>query len=905
MKDFVEDKNFDIEFYRKCNSDLNNLSVIELINHYKNYGKTEGRFGSEKQVKYFVEDPDFDIYFYRKCNSDLNNLSFIELIDHYKNYGKRERRLSSHKQIKYFVDDNNFHFVNYKKSKPELKQLSPIEIMYDYIVSCKNNDYLNDNITFFKNDNSSSMVENIKKNKTFSDLNINNIDSFILIIDFPELGGGTTTFLDCIIDKYKYYQSFLIIRNYNNDIKIFLNNEFMLKYKNEYYLKHDDCINFLNINKSKIDKIFINHTYGHNDNLINHLNSLKKKITYITHDYFSVFEEPQPNHYDILIKKNIKSNILINNFDTIITQNVNNLKIFKKYLNKEKNIIVTELPDYRKPLEKHNTNICNQIIIGLIGYINKIKGKDIIDELYEYIKLNNLNMKIIVFGYIDNENIESVYYQSVNHLNELLIKYQPNILIETSIWQETYSFTLTLSMITKLPILSYFKNYKYVINDRLNKYDKSYFFKNISECVNLINIHKQDYFYTIEPIIYYNSFWDNFFMKNQKSEENLKKFDEIISKTDYKINNEIHEKIEPYAIYFPQFHKIPENDILFYKGYTDMENLLKSKYDNNLDKNILTPLIGVLDNYDIVLNDELINSQIKLAKRFGIKGFAFYHYWFDVNLFNEDNNNLMEGFTKKIINIDDDDFSYFFIWANEKWCEQLYNIYEYDEQLIDKHFNNLIKYFNDKKYKKVDNKPVLAILHYYYWPIENFNKYINYLNKKCIENGFRGIYVSAIAHHDIACNNDLVTKRDADAYYINVPSWKNASMFGNICVKNDKSYVDYNYYIQNFEDEIINKIENNKDIILNIFPNFDNYVRNYFRKTMMHFTYENCSLVNFEIYFKKILDLSKKYKNNSKILLINSWNEWGENMAIEPSNELRYKYLKIIYNNLIKFINDY
>jgi hypothetical protein len=191
-------------------------------------------------------------------------------------------------------------------------------------------------------------------------------------------------------------------------------------------------------------------------------------------------------------------------------------------------------------------------------------------------------------------------------------------------------------------------------------------------------------------------------MKNKKSEENLKEFNEIINKVDYKTNDKIHKKIEPYAIYFPQFHKIPENDILFYKGYTDMENLLKSKYDNNLDKNILTPLKGVLDNYDIVLNDDLINSQIKLAKRFGIKGFAFYHYWFDVNLFNEDNNNLMEGFTKKIINIDDTDFGYFLIWANEKWCDQIYNIYEYDEILIDKHFNNLIKYFKDKKYKKVE-----------------------------------------------------------------------------------------------------------------------------------------------------------------------------------------------------------
>jgi hypothetical protein len=63
-------------------------------------------------------------------------------------------------------------------------------------------------------------------------------------------------------------------------------------------------------------------------------------------------------------------------------------------------------------------------------------------------------------------------------------------------------------------------------------------------------------------------------------------------------------------------------------------------------------------------------------------------------------------------------------------------------------------------------------------------------------------------------------------------------------------------------------------------------------------------LDNFEKYFIKILDLAKIYKNNSKILLINSWNEWGENMAIEPSNELKYGYLEIIYNNLKEFISN-
>jgi hypothetical protein len=38
----------------------------------------------------------------------------------------------------------------------------------------------------------------------------------------------------------------------------------------------------------------------------------------------------------------------------------------------------------------------------------------------------------------------------------------------------------------------------------------------------------------------------------------------------------------------------------------------------------------------------------------------------------------------------------------------------------------------------------------------------------------------------------------------------------------------------------------------------------------------------------------------NKILLINSWNEWGENMAIEPGQKKKTFYLNLIKSALIK-----
>jgi hypothetical protein len=37
----------------------------------------------------------------------------------------------------------------------------------------------------------------------------------------------------------------------------------------------------------------------------------------------------------------------------------------------------------------------------------------------------------------------------------------------------------------------------------------------------------------------------------------------------------------------------------------------------------------------------------------------------------------------------------------------------------------------------------------------------------------------------------------------------------------------------------------------------------------------------------------------SKLLLVNSFNEWGENMAFEPSDKYYYYYLNLLFDCLI------
>lgn len=346
-------------------------------------------------------------------------------------------------------------------------------------------------------------------------IKINNIDlikSFILIVDFPKWWGGANVFLNMIIRKYKCKQTFLIIRNYNGTIKINVNDEYELNSD----FTEDESILFLEQNKDKIIKIFVNHTISHSVYFLNSLFNFGKEVSTITHDYYYLYDTPHPYWDDLIKITDIPNNkIDINKFDKVICQNVEVSNVFDNFL-KRKNITISPLPDLKKSLNIIDTNN-SIIIIAVIGELSTIKGKEKVEEIDNYIKSHNLNMKVIVIGYTNSNvnNLKYYKYLSINELNDLLTKYKPNIILETSIWPETYSYTLTISMITNLPILSLKKNYNGVISNRLLNYEKKFFFETVPEFIYLVNQHSQNFLFTIEPKIYYNSFWDDYFISNK------------------------------------------------------------------------------------------------------------------------------------------------------------------------------------------------------------------------------------------------------------------------------------------------------------------------------------------------------------------------------------------------------
>jgi len=738
---------FNWKTYIKLNSDLKIfVNKKEAVKHYLDHGVYEKR-------EYKIKLPsDFDWKTYIALNNDLLEITNEkDAIKHYKNFGFYENR-------KYKKDSEVILYdlmINKKINKNDNLFLVLNKIMKKNIVNVgtfvtpnKKNFYKNNKL-LFPDINYNKIIENESKyddSLVFSSFNIpvdsgknlqNNVfyydhkfsrfsniyDSFILILDLPDnFYGGTKFFINSIIEKYKNNQNFLILRSTKNElIKININNNicFNFEYDTNIVKKILEKI------QGKIKKIFVNHTYGFSKELVNFIFKLNKKISVITHDHylFNNNNKTQLMYYEInnYIYKKKSVNYDFNLCENIITQNENNLYLFYKFP-QLKNIVVSELPDFKRSDEIINTNNKNTVI-GIIGNVSTIKGLEFIKFLIEYFK--DSKIKIVIFGKMCDSNYEHCYpYDNINDLNNLLKIYKPNMLLECSLWPETYSYTLTLSILTELPILILKKPFASVIDKRIENYDKKHYFSNLDEVLDLITNNKQNYLKTIKPTLYFNKFWDNYFtspshnydmyIKNNKNkiEQTIDKNIVLITSKIYVSNKKLSysKKRSLYTVEerFKQTlrtitsikQKIPDSFIVLFdnSNFTEKEleilnenadcfinipnNKLLNYYTDKCEYKYLAELHQQLNSYYYFLK---FIDYTKIKNFFKISGRYYLNDKFDYNIYN---NNLNCNIFKKNNNIKNRDYYYtsFFKISSSFFPEyflKLINIFENKSEYFD------------------------------------------------------------------------------------------------------------------------------------------------------------------------------------------------------------------------------
>lgn len=357
------------------------------------------------------------------------------------------------------------------------------------------------------------------------------------------------------------------------------------------------------------------------------------------------------------------------------------------------------------------------------------------------------------------------------------------------------------------------------------------------------------------------------------------------------------------AYYLPQFHPFKENDEWWGKGFTEWTNVGKAK---PLFRGHYQPKVPAdLGYYDLRL-PVVRQQQVELAKEAGVDGFCYWHYWFGGK-----GRQLMNNIIDDVLESGKPDFPFCLGWANEPWKAKLWNkdgkgdklLMEQRYEGVDDyraHFEYALKLFRDPRYVRIDGKPFFLIYRPQFFAevqsfIELWNKWIkdsgvadgiyfvaNLDNeteyKKWISLGFNAVTPSMWSRTDPSLKHSkfityILQKRRA---------------YGPGPIKNDFKYICDKLLWQD-------NMDFNDDVIPFIIPRWDHTARSGTKGRV----FVNAEPVVFEQQVLRTLENVKKKKN--KIIMLKSWNEWGEGNYMEPDLKYGHGYIKALRNALDKF----
>jgi lipopolysaccharide biosynthesis protein len=379
--------------------------------------------------------------------------------------------------------------------------------------------------------------------------------------------------------------------------------------------------------------------------------------------------------------------------------------------------------------------------------------------------------------------------------------------------------------------------------------------------------------------------------------------------------------IKTIAFYLPQYHTIPENDEAYGIGFTEWTNTKKATplYDGHHQ-----PRTPKDKNYYCLLDDGVMESQAVMAKKYGVYGFCYYHYYF------KDGKKLLEKPLEMMLNNPSIDIPFCLCWANENWSKrwdggnnEVIAVQNYDDlNGLKEHLDYLCNFFRDKRYIYLDDMPVLVI----YRPeiIPNLRKYMSIIREQINKNGFKGVklicqypvfyfekanldlfdyyiqFQPAFVQQSMAANTYSNSKKIGKFIKTEITKLgfrDCARYFYHLLKKSNSNIPNEKLVLRNYEQEM-NEILNfnvlDKKLVAGIFTDWDNTPR---RKSGT--SYIGSTPEKFEKYMKLLINkVNKEYSTD--FIFVNAWNEWGEGAYLEPDEKFGYAYLEALRNALYK-----
>lgn len=349
------------------------------------------------------------------------------------------------------------------------------------------------------------------------------------------------------------------------------------------------------------------------------------------------------------------------------------------------------------------------------------------------------------------------------------------------------------------------------------------------------------------------------------------------------------------AFYLPQFHPVPENDVFWEKGFTEWTNVGKAK---PLFKGHKQPkLPSELGYYDLRV-PEVREQQAELARRYGVEGFCYWHYWFGHG------KQMLERPLQEVVESGKPDFPFCIGWANESWhgfdhglktksylIQQTYPGEEDDRA----HFISLLPTFQDSRYIRVDGKLLFVIYH----PLDNQEAIRNKIalwRKLANEHGLGGFHFVGISYFP---NDEREAMLSLGIDAINVCRFhdykiQKKSLYKKARLKAKLLHRPIVIPYKEIVDTMVSPEDHVEGTYPTVYSNWDHTPRSGLKGVV----FDGSTPQLFGKMLDNAIDAVKDRAADHQIVFLKSWNEWGEGNYVEPDREFGRGYLEAIASRI-------
>lgn len=337
------------------------------------------------------------------------------------------------------------------------------------------------------------------------------------------------------------------------------------------------------------------------------------------------------------------------------------------------------------------------------------------------------------------------------------------------------------------------------------------------------------------------------------------------------------------AFYLPQFYPTPYNDEWWGKGYTEWTNVVKSgpRFRGHYQPHIPADL-GF---YDLRLPETRM-AQAELAHKYGVYGFCYYHYWFH-------GKRILERPLDEVMASGVPDFPFCVCWANESWTRawegSVRNMLveqKYSEEDDLAHIRHLISKFRDRRYIRVEGKPLVLIYRIEIMP--NPHRTADLWREEARKAGLDDIFlVNVESNYVREGQNPKEIGFDAAMRF-----QPNVLMFSKIdralhAVKSPIKLDTIYDYRELYRRWYVSPRSTYRSFEC-VTPMWDNSARRA-RKAVM---FTHATPEDYEKWLQTAVQRSQPDRDGQRWVFINAWNEWGEGCHLEPCQKWGRSFLE-------------